>query len=210
MIASLPLAILFAAAAAFSLFEFFRHRGGGEIASYLADREAQATHVVMNGGMAAMFAPGYGPASAIGLQGLFGVAVVILLARLVLLWNRRPAGRAAGTAYHLLGLAAMLWAVRAMDAAMPAMTGMTHMMGKPSWLALALLVLFALDGLATALLAGFAPRTIMRMAEIAAERPDSGAPATAAQVRGVRLSAVPHCLMDAGMAAMLWPLAAGM
>jgi hypothetical protein len=48
------------------------------------------------------------------------------------------------------------------------------------------------------------------MAEIAAERPDDGQAPLAGHLRAVRLSAIPHCLMDAGMAAMLWPLALGM
>ena len=200
MIVSTPLAIVFLLAAIFSVVEFVRSRRAAEIESYIADREAQATHVLMNGGMAAMFAPTFSAAIERGIVITYGIAIAALAVRLALLVaQRKPAitTRVAGTVYHALGLTAMIYAIRLMPA------DMRGMMMASTWPALVLGVIFALDGVATALLIGLFPKVMMRM-----ERAIDGSasvlnPRDARTLRAIRVAAIPHCIMDAGMVLML-------
>lgn len=217
MMQSVPLAILFALAALFSLFELWRERGSDAptAAAYLAGREAHGAHVVMNGAMAAMFAPFYDS----GIERV-AVAALVLLAlvlsvRALLSVRAGVTARAGGSLYHLFGAAAMLFAIWLMPAAMEhgmagGMAHMAHDMGQRTgsgggahWLAIALGVIFIIDAVATALLAGFAPRLLVRMADEAGVA-SPPAPGENRHVHALlRRSAVPHVVMDVGMALML-------
>ena len=200
MTSSLPLACLFGAAALFSIVELLRSIRA-EVASYIADREAHATHVLMNGGMAAMLAPFYDADIGRAIVVVYSAAIVVLIIDAIVRRGPSP-GLAGGRIYHVIGLAAMVWAIRQMPGPM---LGMAMSAGAASWPALALTALFLLDGAATAGLVVFAPRTMLRMADaLALSRSPRLSDVRA--IREVRVAAVPHCLMDAGMVLMLWPL----
>lgn len=183
---------LFAGAALFSLFALFRHRTG--TSAYLNDREAHVAHIAMNGAMALMLAPGaslpWMRASLIPI-GILGLA---LMARLLFHLRRDP-GKAGGSLYHLIGVGAMLYAMRGvfMPAAGRHCGGMdSH--GGTDWLATGLALLFLLDAVVTAVMVMGFPRRLLAL---------GGAPADAGAIDDLRLSAIPHLVMDAGMAAML-------
>lgn len=205
MIASTPLALCFALVALFSAVELVWQRHAPELVSYIADREAQATHLLMNGGMAVMFAPIYAGAWAAGLQVACALAIAMLVVRIIWSGGEQPLGRAAGTVFHIVGLSAMIWAVRAMPPMPGEMAGMA-MASHRYWFGLAFGALFLVDGLATAVLAALAPMAMVRMANLTAGRTDTHPLSGASPVRAVRLAAVPHVVMDAGMVLMLIPL----
>ena len=198
---SIAFAILFLLAALFSLAELLWQHGRVAIESYIADREAQATHVLMNGGMAMMAAPFHDASIERGLIAAFGAGVAILATRLIWLAARRSptkGPRIAGTVYHLLGLAAMLYAMTLMPAGARGVMAM-----QPGALATALGVAFLLDGVATLILAGFLPRTLLRMESAISVR---AAVADRKVLTLIRASAFPHVVMDLGMAAMLFAI----
>lgn len=197
MITSLPLAVLFAMAALFSLGELVWQRGKPEFTSYIADREAQATHLLMNGGMAGMFASLPAAPWAGALELVCGLAIAVLAARLGWLRGKRPPGRSAGTVFHILGLAAMIWSVQAM----------AHSMSPHrSWTAIVIAAAFALDGVATAVLVAFAPNQLARLALITSGAVGDCQVRTESVARALRVASLPHVVMDAGMVLMFWPL----
>lgn len=204
MIASWPLALLFAGAALWSAIELLRAAQAPR--TYLSDREAHGVHVVMNGAMAVMFVPGlHGHADGI-LIALLALTALFLGVRLGLALRSGRAERVGSAGYHLIGVAAMLYAMGAMahGAAMDG-HGMAHAMpvapdaAGPGLAAWALGVLFIADALATGVMVWGFPRRLLSHAGEAVDSVRDGA----AAVRALRLSAVPHVMMDLGMAAML-------
>ncbi len=193
------LAALYGAAMVASLVEWRWSRSFEGHESYFAGREAQATHVVMNGGMAAMtLRPVASMTEAVTIACL--VAVAVLVVRLLLERRAADGGRSFATIYHLLSLAAMVYAIQIMP---PMTSGIGHMSAIPvGWAAWTLTVLFLLDGAITLALGLLMPRLLLRL---------EGATATATAddrvVSLIRLSSLPHLVMDAGMVVMLLGLA---
>lgn len=201
---SIPLAVLFALAALFSLYQLF-HRSDN-IESYLADREAHAAHVMMNGVMSAMFSPYYGTFAEHMTLILLALAALVLAMRFLVAVRSGQTSDAGGSAYHFLAVAAMLYAIWAMPVAHHDMA-MTHAMGNmaheqpTNWLLRALALLFLCDGLLSAILVSFFPAKVMSLAENSGKGSSSG---KAYQVAALRRSAIPHVIMDLGMVLMLW------
>ncbi len=171
-------------------------------------REANIIHVAMNGGMALMFTELYDHNAALLLTCVYALLSLALMMRIGWLWNRAPRTRRAevvgGSVYHLVGLVAMIYAIRLMP--MPAgamsMVGMTMPAHDMPLVATALGAIFLLDGVVTFLLVAFAPHTIFRMGP---RRPTifQAHEPTQQQVRYLRMLAIPHVIMDVGMAIML-------
>lgn len=185
---------LFAAAALFSLFELFRQRTG--TSAYLNDSEAHAAHMAMNGAMAMMLVPEAPPGWMWASLIPIGILGLVLAARLPLHLRRGASAKAGASLYHLIGAGAMFYAMRGVFAAG---AGMRHCGGMAAhagadWLATGLAMLFLADAIATAVMVMHFPSRLLAM---------GGAPADAAAVADLRISAVPHVIMDAGMAAML-------
>ena len=191
MTASLPLVFLFAAAAALSLYELFRT--DDLLSSYLASREAHAAHVVMNGAMAAMFAPGYGSTLQNVVFWLLIAAGTILLARFVLAVRCGDKARAGTAAYHALAMFAMVYAMSLMPEMDMHHGHHGHMTSYRTWPGLLLGILFIVDMLATLVVALFFPARSLADATNVSKK----------QVAVLRRSAIPHVIMDAGMALML-------
>ena len=196
MIQSAPLALAFILATLFSLLLLVGAREGRS--TYLSDTEAHATHVLMNGVMAVMFAPFYSMDLESWLLAALGLGVVILLIRLAVgLHGKR--GSAPGTVYHLFAAAAMIGAILMVPhhSAMEAMAIPAH---PPGWPAMLLGAIFALDAVITAIMAFAFPRRLIAMA---AEIGAGDAGSAPASVRILQLSALPHVAMDIGMVLML-------
>lgn len=189
---SIPLLITFAAAAVLSAYELFRR--GERPASYLADRQAHGAHVVMNAAMAAMVAPGY---DATAERIVFWVLVLggaVLIAQLAMAVRAGKPESAVASGYHALAMFAMVYAVVLMPAGM-----MHHGMDMPRpWIATVFAALFLIDGIVTGVAAAFFPGRLLGLGE---ERPEKRA--TAPMIADLRRSAIPHVVMDAGMAWML-------
>lgn len=208
MITSTPLALFYLLTALFSAGELSRSRGAAEVESYIADREAQATHVLMNGGMAMMFADFYSPVLGHGILIGYSVAIAVIAVRLFVLLTRRHAAvtnRIAGSLYHAVSLATMIYAISVMpmDAASMGTMGGMPMASNGSALLNALAAIFALDGIATVALVGLFPKLLIRM-----KRRIDGAGSVlrvhdTRTLRAIRLAAIPHCIMDLGMVLMV-------
>lgn len=189
MTASAPLVILFAAAAAFSLYELIGTRP--RVRSYLADSEALAAHVVMNGAMAAMFSSAWGSTAERITFWILLIGAAVLVYRSVRAGLSGHGDRAGSAAYHAVGMAAMIYAIVLMPAGH---TPMHHGMEMARPLAATVLaVVFALDALATLALAAMLPVRVFGTA----------IPAGAVSRRAIRRAALPHLAMDAGMVIML-------
>jgi hypothetical protein len=154
-----------------------------------------------------------------------GVAVWLLAGALLLsilfaLKGQRLAGTArspGASVYHLISVAAMIYAMSLMDhgasaAAMPvhhhgATAPMAMSMGQAAsaagWIALALGILFLLDGLLTLGAGLFAPRFVMRATAAAAGSARIVADPPAFSRRAYFFAAFAHITMDLGMAWML-------
>ncbi|MDR7102359.1 DUF5134 domain-containing protein [Croceicoccus sp. BE223] len=200
MTGSLPFTIVFAAAAAFSLYELARP--AARVRSYLADREAHAAHVLMNASMAAMAAPFWGLAAERVTFWVLVGGTGVLAARFAAALARGRAAEAGGSAYHALAMAAMIYALLLMPAAGamdPSMAGdmaghaMHHAAPQRTPVAAILAAIFAIDAAATVVFAFAMPGRLI----------DPDAPDYAAQRTELRRSAIPHVIMDAGMIAML-------
>ena len=199
----------------------WRARGVAEVDSYLSSHDAGTAHLVMNLGMAVMVTPWWSAGLRIALLVVFGaLAAVIaaLLARGAWVPTARAGAERPAQLYHLLAAATMVYATALMPVAAADMAGMggtataeTSVAGPPV-LAWVLAVLFALDGLATAVLGlGLPGRVVATSAPVpTGGRGDGGGggvaapprPTTAAR-RTVRLASVPHLIMDVGMVWML-------
>lgn len=192
MTPSIPLMAIFCAAALLSGYELLRR--GERPASYLADREAHGAHVVMNAAMAAMVAPGYDAPIERAVFWALVLGGVALIVRLMLAARAGKPESAVASGYHALAMFAMVYAVVLMPA------GMTHHamhMPRP-WIAMVFGALFLVDGIVTGVAAAFYPRRLLGLAN---NGPD--APADATMIADLRRSAIPHVVMDAGMAWML-------
>ncbi|MCT2399320.1 DUF5134 domain-containing protein [Novosphingobium mangrovi (ex Huang et al. 2023)] len=203
MIASVPLTALYAAAAGLSLFEW--RRAGQHGRSYLDNAEAHAAHVVMNGAMAVMVAPFYGTVAERILFWVLALGTIMLLGRMAFSTWRRDNRAAGSAAYHALTMAAMVYAIILMPAGLMALRdglvicgdGAGGVISKP-WPVTALGGVFTLDALATAGGVLFFPARVLAA--------DSGVPAGSigvSRIVSLRLAAIPHVIMDMGMAAML-------
>lgn len=201
---SITLALLFALAALFSLYQLF-HRSDN-IESYLADREAHAAHAVMNGAMSAMFSSYYGTLAEHMALILLALAALVLALRFLVAMRSGQTSDAGGSAYHFLAVAAMLYAIWITPVAHHDMA-MTHAMGSmaheqsTNWLSRTFALLFLCDGILSAILVWFFPAKVMSLAEYIGKDASS---AKASRVAALRRSAIPHVIMDLGMALMLW------
>lgn len=183
-----------------------RHDGG--IAPTISSREADATHVVMNGAMALMAFPGSHFWSGIALWA-FAALLLLRFGWTAMAGKRldgRPAkqGRLTATAYHLLSVLAMIYAMTVMDhAGAMQVHGMHHQSGA-NWVALVFGAIFLLDGLLTLAAGLFFPRLIMRASEDRAGRtgiiPVDAAPFSRT---AFFYAAGAHITMDLGMAWLL-------
>ena len=191
---SIALAVVFMLAIAVSLVEMAMSRRTAFAEGYFAGPEAQASHIVMNGAMAWMVLDASAFATRAILVAL-AIAAAILAVRLGLR-AAMPARRGeppAATIYHLLALAAMAYATLHM----PPMPGMA-MAPRPGWLASAVAIVFAIDALLTFALAVVLPRQLLRM-----QRSTADVANDQRSVLLLRLSSVPHIVMDLGMVAMV-------
>lgn len=191
-----PLAIaVFAAAALLSIALLLVPKATSK--TYLSDREAHATHAVMNGVMAAMVLPHGSSDSRIWLA-ILGVTSLVLAVRFVAN-ARRGDGSAPGSAYHLLAALAMIAAIRWMPDHHEMAMGHT-MTGGGGWIATLIALVFALDAILTAVLGFALPGKLVAMS-----RAISGDPIEydGATLCSIRLSSVTHIVMDVGMVAML-------
>ena len=182
--------------------------------------EADATHLLMNAVMAVMVTPAY---AATGRAGSIVLLAVAALGVALALLRHRPGARSPGplsfraytaaAAYHVLMLAAMIYALSLMSPSMgpmcsPGMGAMKPMIGAAHrWLSLphALAVLFALDA-ATGTVAVIALPHQLLAAETATGAPLVRAEPTRSSrhVRDLRIGFIPHLVMDSGMVWMLF------
>ncbi|MCB2050839.1 MAG: DUF5134 domain-containing protein [Novosphingobium sp.] len=196
MTTSIPLMGVFVAAALLSVWEFLRR--GERPESYLADREAHGAHVVMNGAMAAMVAPGYDGTVERAVFWVLLLGAMTLILRLALAVQAGTREKAIASGYHAVAMFAMVYAVVLMPAAaMHHAGGMHHAMPTP-WIASVFGILFLLDGVATVVAAVFFPARMLGAAGV-----EMGSGARKALIGDLRRSAIPHVVMDAGMAWML-------
>ncbi|WP_066557532.1 DUF5134 domain-containing protein [Croceicoccus bisphenolivorans] len=194
MTGSLPFLLLFAVAAAFSLYELVGPGANGR--SWLSNAEAHAAHVVMNGVMAAMFAPLWGTLAERVAFWILAVAAVVLVCRFAFAVRGGKGGEAGGSAYHALATVAMIYAIVLMPAgnAPSHHAGMHHADVAATPLAATVIgLVFTVDAIATLVLAFAMPARLL----------ESSAADYAAQKAELRRSALPHVVMDAGMAIML-------
>lgn len=165
--------------------------------TYLSDREAHATHAVMNGVMAAMALPPGSSDSRIWVA-ILGVTALVLAVRFVAN-ARRGDGSAPGSAYHLLAALAMFAAIQWMPAHHEMPMGHT-MTGRGGWIAPVLAIVFALDAILTAVLGLALPSKLLAMSHAISRSPIDNDGAT---LSSIRLGSVTHIVMDVGMVAML-------
>lgn len=203
VIDSIPLTTLYAAAAGFSLFEW--HRARKHARTYLDNAEAHAAHLVMNGAMAVMAAPVYGTVAERILFWILAIGTIVLLMRMALSIWRRDSRATGSAAYHALAMGAMVYAIVLMPAGLMVLQngivvcgdGEGGIMPKP-WQVTALGCVFALDALATTVGVLFFPLRVL-----AADSVGAISVSRSARTRTLRLGAIPHVIMDVGMAAML-------
>lgn len=170
----------------------------GAVGSF-AGREAALVHGTMNLAMGAMALPLYSHRWHQAALLLFAALLLAEVVRLVLLL-RRPASeqrrwQLGGAGYHLFSLAAMLYALGQMPMMAAGHSG--HHAG-PGILAWVLAGVFVVDAVATVVIVGFKPASILQ--SVAGQ---TAAAARSSEVTALRLSAFPHVVMDLGMAAML-------
>jgi len=186
----------------------YRHRGDRH-ASYLTDREADAGHLVMNLAMAGMLGPWFGPGVHLGIIGLLAglaAALAALLTKNLVRPKEGGRNRGAALGYHLLAAATMLYAT----AAMPT-TAMSEM-GSTDPIAMKILAaLFAIDAVATAVVALAAPDVaVAAMARSASTNTPSPGAAAATLIEReraeLRVASLPHLAMDVAMVLMLLKL----
>ncbi len=167
-------------------------------------RQTDAAHLLMNAGMAVMFTAWHGRLWAAGISLLYGMMALGFLLALGLEFLRTHVDRKArlGTYfYHFIATMAMLYLIWLMQAApqpMAAMSGMvmpaTHT--HPPLLAEMIGIAFALDGLLTVIVVVFSPTLAASATALAGE-------AASTTPGALRIAAVPHVIMDLGMAAMV-------
>lgn len=192
--------VLYLFAALLALFLLMRPRIEGS--SYGFSREAEAVHVVMNLGMAAMVSTLWSTQTALATQVLL-IATAIILG-LNLLWRRGDVQRVASTLYHFGGVAAMIYAIHIM----PPVEDMANMAGhmhhhESSWISMALGSLFLLDGIATLVVVVAFPTIVVNMGLVGSEG-SAVQKGSLVSTKGLRISAIPHVIMDFGMALMLF------
>ncbi|MCK9542405.1 MAG: DUF5134 domain-containing protein [Novosphingobium sp.] len=210
---STPTAI-FALACSVSLIRLVLVNRRGRAASPLVDsREADAAHVVMNGAMAVM------PFAALHVWS--GTALWLLAAalglRLAYVAAARPKsapGKQAtltGTAYHLLTVLAMIYAMQHMGPAAMDHAAMGHAgahgglsLALPGWITAALGGLFLIDGLLTLGAGLFAPSVVARAIREAG-KPSGNVTGDLPEISRTSFlfAAFGHIVMDFGMAWML-------
>jgi hypothetical protein len=167
-----------------------------------AGREAAAVHGSMNTAMALMATPAYSHGWHRGMFALFLVSMAGLGLRFALVLRRPQAtdrsATLAGTGYHFLSTAAMLYALARMPMAGPLCGDMPG----PGAVAWVMVALFACDAVATLWIVSLKPDLVFKTAGAVRARPGKGA------TQAIRLTAVPHVIMDLGMVGMLaWPAA---
>ncbi|MBF6065592.1 DUF5134 domain-containing protein [Nocardia terpenica] len=162
--------------------------GGQRVSAPAVDHESDAAHLLMCLVMLTMLLfPAAAPEAVRGVLTALTVVFAALLAARMLRWRRgsraESAGRAAALGYHLVAAAAMTYTMSgAMSDAMPGHAGLAHRV------LLALAALFALDAV---LMLTPGTKAILRH--------------TIPHPAGVTgpIAAVPHLVMDLGMAYML-------
>lgn len=174
--------------------------------NWLANPEAYAVHAVMNLAMALMVTSFY-PSLVVPVLVVLGLTIAVLALRLVAtLSSRKKDGTQrqeqpiTASIYHILGCGVMLWAAAAMPPAMNAMQTLevapAHSAGR-----VILASLFAVDALLTIGYAVLMPRPLIGWASTSRLLdPMADVDVTVSQLR---LSALPHIVMDSGMALML-------
>lgn len=194
----------------------------------LFDRESDAVHVVMNLGMALMLAPFFAPQWHYTIVAAYSLTVAVLVVQII--WRKYGSSSASstttgGTVYHIAALLAMIYASLQMSHSTMLFSGLTdygaHMLEMPqhhapeithtssNWIVKGLGYLFLLDGLLF-LAVGVAFPAIVIAQAVKTPSDSSKAPATVAVDNhanitraDVRLGALPHIIMDAGMVYML-------
>jgi hypothetical protein len=196
------------AGAAISATRLVRPRNRGDRHEfYLTDREAAAGHLVMNLAMAGMLSPWCGPRIHLGIVGLLAglvAALAVLLIKNLVRTTEGGPNRGAALGYHLLAAATMLYAT----AAMPT-TAMADMDSTVPNAMKILAVVFAIDAVATAVVAVAAPdMAVMATARSASTETSSpGAAAIIDRERSdLRVASLPHLAMDVAMVLMLLKL----
>ena len=216
--------VLFLIGALLSAWGLWLARGGFAQNYYIDSREADATHLLMNATMAIMLTSLYTSDTVRVITVLYWLGAGTLAVRTFLLFRqtvtRKTAGEQAhigGTIYHLFMLFTMLYALRLMPPetgqSMTAMPGMATMSNvapmpstAPSWTAIALGIIFLLDAVSSFVVVVFFPQSLQK-AQAALVKPrnyiEPQLASAYTSIRLLRLSLVPHLLMDIGMAYML-------
>jgi hypothetical protein len=197
--------LAFVGAGSMSLWQLYpgTHRRQG---NWLANPEAYAVHAVMNLAMALMVTSFY-PSLFVPVLVALGLTIAVLALRLVATLSSRKKDGARGqgqpitaSIYHILSCSVMLWAAAAMPPAMNAMQTLevapAHSAGR-----VILASLFAVDALLTIGYVVLIPRPLVGWASTSRLLgPMVDVDETVSQLR---LSALPHIVMDSGMALML-------
>ncbi len=197
--------LAFLGAAWMSLWQLYprTHRGRG---NWLTSPEAHAVHAVMSLAMALMVTSFY-PSLVMPVLVILGLTIAILALRLAATLSsrekhgaRRQGQQITASIYHIASCGVMLWAAAAMPPAMNAMqtpeVAPAHSAGR-----VILASLFAVDALLTIGYAVLMPRPLIGWASTSRLMgPMVDVDETVSQLR---LSALPHIVMDSGMALML-------
>ncbi len=185
---------------------------------YLANREADATHCLMNAAMAVMLMSLYTATVARTITIILWIAAIALAIRIAISLGKtnRPNETThqihlSGSVYHLMMLGIMIYA----NDQMPVTATHSHMTSmhgyRINWIDVSLGAFFIIDAVTNFVMVTFFPRSLLKIVsdrfnfsnETTRYQPVTAANETRSIVKALRISVVPHLIMDIGMTLML-------
>ena len=183
---------------------------------YTDDRESNAVHLLMNGTMALMLTPLYDIKIRVAVIFTYWLAVVVLAVRISIAYRAKNASASnrnysiASGGYHLFSIVAMIYAIYRMPVTTAADMKTMYMPVVPGYASMILGGIFLCDAIIfVVMIFGFPQMLMTAMSDVGSagrlgKRAGNGLDSST--IAELRISGLPHIVMDVGMAAMLFML----